>query len=325
MPECLRFSSFRFARRPLQILLLMLLVTALTACGSQMTTDRTYGEIKPKQQLPERELRNLPENLIIKIDNVADAGKSYRNYVVLFINGREIAPSAKVNNISSAYSYPMRLQHGLYEVKAEYHVVGFWREQVYEIKPDEPVKIMPDTRTVLAATLEKDHRGRPVQSKLRFRLNYEKVYADASQDRFAPAETVSQERPMIVQPAPVPQTRDGVIIAPRREERPRIERAPQPVPVPEARAPIVNPDPEELTVLQINTSPSGADVIVDDRFYGQSPIKIAVTKDQNHVIQISRRGYSEVVKVLDATDLQREALVQLLMKLEPMPDAKEQE
>jgi hypothetical protein len=324
MPECLRFVSHCRARRPFHLLVLLLVALSLAACGGQMTTDRAYGEIKPKQQLPERELRNLPENLLIKIDNVADAGKSYRNYVVLFINGREIAPSEKVTNISSTYSYPMRLQHGLYEVKAEYHVVGFWREQVYEIKTDEPVKIMPDTRTILAATLDKDHRGRPVRDKLRFRLSYEKMFAQAPVDRVAPIETAPQERPIVIQPAPIPQTREGVIIAPRREAQPRIERTPQPVPVPELRQPIITPEPDELTVLQINTSPSGADVIVDDRFYGQSPIKIAVTKDQNHVIQIARKGYNEVVKVLDATDLQRETLVQLLLKLEPTAEAKEQ-
>lgn len=324
MPECLRFVSHRL-RRPLQILALLLITLSLAACGGQMTTDRAYGEIKPKQQLPERELRNLPENLLIKIDNVADAGKSYRNYVVLFINGREIAPFEKVNNISSTYSYPMRLQNGLYEITAEYHVVGFWREQVYEIKTDEPVKIMPDTRTVLTASVNKDARGRPVGSQQRFRLSYEKMYAEAPVERIAPIETAPQERPIVIQPAPVPQTRDGVIIAPRREEQPRVERAPQPVPVPEVRRPVVAPEPDDLTVLQINTSPSGADVIVDDRFYGQSPIKIAVTKDQNHVIQIARKGYNEVVKVLDASDLQREALVQLLLKLEPAAEAKEQE
>ncbi len=323
MPECLRFAPPRCARRLFQLLALLLVTLSLAACGGQMTTDRAYGEIKPKQQLPERELRNLPENLLIKIDNVADAGKSYHNYVVLFINGREVAPSEKVTNISSTYSYPIRLQHGLYEIKAEYHVVGFWREQVYEIKPDEPVKIMPDTRTILTATLDKDHRGRPVQSKQRFRLSYEKMFVDAPFDRVPPVETAPQERPIVIQPAP--QTRDGVIIAPRREAQPRFERAPQPVPIPEVRQPILAPEPEELTVLQINTSPTGADVIVDDRFYGQSPIKIAVTKDQNHVIQIARKGYNEVVKILDATDLQRETLVQLLMKLEPRSDAKEQE
>lgn len=324
MTECLRFVSPRCARRLLQIFALLLISLSLASCAGQMTTDRTYGEIKPKQQLPERELRNLPENLIIKIDNVADAGKSYRNYVVLFINGREIAPSEKVNNLSSTYSYPMRLQHGLYDIKAEYHVVGFWREQVYEIKTDEPVKIMPDTRTILAAALDKDHRGRPVRDKLRFRMSYERAHVDAPSERVAPIETAPQDRPIVILPVPAPQTRDGVIIAPRREAQPRVERAPQPVPVPEARPPIIAPDPEELTVLQINTSPSGADVIVDDRFYGQSPIKIAVTKDQNHVIQIARKGYSEVVKVLDATDLQRETLVQLLLKLEATAEAKEQ-
>lgn len=318
MPECLRFVS----HRPFQLLARLLLVLSLAACGGQMTTDRAYGELKPKSQLPERELRNLPENLVIKIENVADAGKSYRNYVVLFINGREIAPSQNVNNISSTYSYPMRLQHGLYEVKAEYHVVGFWREQVYEIKTDEPVKIMPETRTVLTATINKDEGGRLVGKQQRFRLSYDTMLAEAPVERVAPLATAPQERPIVIQPAPIPQTRDGIIIAPRREEQPRVERTPQPVP--EMQQPIIAPVPEELTVLQINTSPSGADVIVDDRFYGQSPIKIAVPKAQNHVIQIARKGYSEIVKVLDASDLQHETLVQLLLKLEPTAEAKEQ-
>jgi hypothetical protein len=302
-PQC--HDSLGFPRRRVAFLGALLLAASLAACGgSRVTTDRAYGELKPKKQLPQRELRDLPENFFVKIENVADAGKSYRNFVVLYVNGREISPVEQVSNFTSTYTYPMRLQHGLYEVKAEYHVVGFWREQVFEIVPDEPVKVLPDHRTVLVARLEKDSRGRPVHDRARFKLSYENLASAAGEVVW---ESVPSERPIVVQPAPGSRT-----------------QAP-PVLVPESSLEAARPVPENLTILQINTSPAGADVIIDDRFYGQSPVKIAVTKDQNHVIQISRSGYREVVKVVNAGDLQNETLVQLLIKMESNNAANQQE
>jgi hypothetical protein len=288
------------------------------ACGAgRLTTERAYSELKPKEQLPEREQRQLPENVLIKIENVADAGRSYRNYVVLFINGREIAPIEKLSNFTSKYTYPLRLQPGVYEVRAEYHVVGFWREQVFDIVPDEPVKVLPGQRTVLVARLDKDHRGRPRQKPVSFQLRFESLndVAEPStsvrRESRAPVaaplvEEVSDKEVIVLTPR-----QGGVIVQP---ERP----APKPQPVPELPEQAPLPSRGTLT-LQINTSPSGADVIIDDRYLGQSPLKVTVTADQNHVVQISRAGHQEVVKVIDAKELRGQNLLQYLIKLEPVP------
>src|SRR5262245_22008018 len=85
MPSSPCDSVFTPARRHFLVRLAILaLAVSFAACGSsRLTTDRAAKELKPKEQLPERELRNLPNNLIIRIDNVADDGQSYKNYFVL--------------------------------------------------------------------------------------------------------------------------------------------------------------------------------------------------------------------------------------------------
>jgi hypothetical protein len=45
---------------------------------------------------------------------------------------------------------------------------------------------------------------------------------------------------------------------------------------------------------------------------------VEVSANQNHVVQISRAGYQEVMKMIDARDLRGQALLQLLIKLEPV-------
>ena len=298
----------------------LLLAVGLAACGAggKLTTERAYSELKPKEQLPERELRELPENLLVKIENVADAGKSYRNYVVLYVNGREVAPIEKLTNMSSTYSYPLRLQHGIYEIKAEYHNVGYWREQTFEIKTDEPVKIVPGQRTVLTFRLDKDYKGRPIQKNAQFRMRYEPL-AEAGETA-----SVARVAPKIAAPAPMLIERAEPKVAPQ----PLVEEvAPATKTIiiePEPRPARVQPVPEPIEetrgmlTLQINTTPSGADVIIDDRYVGQSPLKVAVTANQNHVVQISRPGHVEIMKVLDAKELRGQSQVQLLVKMEPV-------
>lgn len=319
MPSFQRYAWRRFIAKAGTLLL----AAGLAACGAggKLTTDRAYSELKPKEQLPERELRTLPENLVVKIENVADAGKSYQNYVVLYVNGREVAPVEKLTNMSSTYTYPLRLQHGVYEIKAEYHSVGYWREQTFEIKTDEPVKIVPGQRTVLVCRLDKDYKGRPIQKNVQFRTRYETL-AEATETA-----SVARVAPKIVAPAPVlierVEPRVTVTPPPLIEE---VTPATKTIIIePEPRAARVQPAPEPLDetrismlTLQINTTPSGADVIIDDRYVGQSPLKVAVTANQNHVVQISRPGHVEIMKVLDAKELRGQSQVQLLVKMEPV-------
>jgi hypothetical protein len=286
----------------------LLCAASLAACGAggKLTTDRAYSELKPKEQLPEREIKQLPENLLIKIENVADAGKSYSNYVVLYVNGREVAPVERVTNMSARYTYPLRLQHGIYEVRAEYHAVGYWREQVFDIKPDEPVKILPGQRTVLICRLEKDYKGRPVRKNVQFRMKYEALNETEIVAPVAVRPVEPPPRPPVIALAPKPLIEEV-------RSTPPVVVIPPPVPAPP------EPPGNNLT-LQINTTPSGADVTIDDRYVGQSPLKVTVTANQNHVVQISRAGHVEVMKVLDAKELRGQSMVQLLVKMEAVAE-----
>jgi hypothetical protein len=317
------FQSYAWRRLVAKVGTLLLAV-GFAACGAggKLTTDRAYSELKPKEQLPERELRELPDNLLVKIDNVADAGKSYQNYVALYINGREVAPIEKLTNMTSTYSYPLRLQHGVYEVRAEYHAVGYWREQTFDIKTDEAVKIIPGQRTILTCRLDKDHRGRPLQKNVQFRMQYETL-AEASQPVSSVRIAVPSPAPAVVEPPvtvvrPVPLVEE---VTPRAPEPRTIVI--QPAPSVERVQPVAEPRDlpvltDQTLTLQINTTPSGADVIIDDRYVGQSPLKVAVTANQNHVVQISRPGHQEIMKVIDAKELRGQNMLQLLVKLEPV-------
>jgi hypothetical protein len=53
---------------------------------------------------------------------------------------------------------------------------------------------------------------------------------------------------------------------------------------------------------------------------GQSPLKVTVTANQNHVVQISRAGHQEVIKVIDAKELRGQSMLQLLVKLEAVAE-----
>ncbi|MGH7594701.1 MAG: PEGA domain-containing protein [bacterium] len=327
MPALNCYHPYRFAlcRRIAKAGALLLVIGLMACAGGKLTTDRAYSELKPKEQLPERELRELPENLLVKIENVADAGKSYRNYVVLYVNGREMAPVEQMSNFLSKYTYPMHLQHGVYEVRAEYHVVGYWREQTFDIIPDEQVKVLPGKRTMLTCKLNKDYKGRPVNKQVRFRMQYEDVAEPQTSTLPAkisePAESrVVKITPRIEAQPLIEEVGDGEREERIRErvqvDRERLRRALRwRRPVPEPQEPL--PVPGQTLTLQINTTPSGSDVTVDDRYVGQSPLKVTVTADQNHVVQISRAGYQEVVKLIDADDLRGQTMLQLLMKLEP--------
>ncbi|RMD99608.1 MAG: hypothetical protein D6814_05275, partial [Calditrichaeota bacterium] len=97
-------------RSSLIVALLLLSSFILTSCGSgRLTTRSASQKLKPVAPLPEREQSQLPVNLVITIDNVADAATSYRNFVELFINGKEIAPDQPENNLQSTYKYSLRL------------------------------------------------------------------------------------------------------------------------------------------------------------------------------------------------------------------------
>jgi hypothetical protein len=68
--------------------------------------------------------------------------------------------------------------------------------------------------------------------------------------------------------------------------------------------------------LQINTTPANADVIVDDKYLGQSPLVTHVERGRSHVIQISKKGYADKIKLLERSAFGNQATYFLIEKLE---------
>ncbi len=93
-----------------------------------------------------------------------------------------------------------------------------------------------------------------------------------------------------------------------------------------APAPVVSSHVESAAriagkiALQINTTPTNAEVIVDDRFVGQSPLIAHVERDRSHVIQISKKGYAEKIKLLDRSELGNQQTYFLIEKLEKLEE-----
>lgn len=84
-----------------------------------------------------------------------------------------------------------------------------------------------------------------------------------------------------------------------------------------------SPDPKTTApatgntiALQINTVPIHCDVIVNDRYAGQSPLTVHVDRSRSHVIQISKTGYMERTKFLEQRELSGKKLHLLIEKLE---------
>lgn len=288
-----RFSQFS----------LLIAAILVLGCGSSRLTTRQAGEkLKPIAALPEREQAQAPENLIIRIENVADDAGSYKNYATLRINGREIAPDKTISNMTANYDYALRLPYGVYEVEGEYHVVGFWKEASYPIRVDEQVKVMPGVITRVTAHINKDYRGFPSEKKLYFVLRYENLLSET--------QTETDE----IKSAPI------VVVSPesiaRKEAIGFQEVTARPAPIEERGAVDELPLNSDKIVLQINTAPSNAEVIVDDRFCGNTPLRITVSRNERHVVQVSKAGHGDLLRIIEPQELGQEKVVQLIFKMD---------
>lgn len=68
--------------------------------------------------------------------------------------------------------------------------------------------------------------------------------------------------------------------------------------------------------LQINTTPANADVIVDDKYLGQAPLIVHVERGRSHVVQISKKGYADKIKLIDRSEFESQQTYFLIEKLE---------
>lgn len=146
----------------------------LAGCSrGPVTQEAAFADIKPKEALPEKQQSSRQaNNFVVRVDNVANSRTSYKNFVKLFVNGREVETPPGHDNLSATYYYSMRLREGVYEVRAEYHAVGSFRKRVFDVVADEPVQILPNQRTLLEARLQKDDRGMLENEPAHFRSRY---------------------------------------------------------------------------------------------------------------------------------------------------------
>jgi hypothetical protein len=290
--------------------ILLIAAMIVVGCGSgRLTTRQAGAELQPQAALPEREQAQLPENLLIRIENVADDGGSYKNYATLRINGREIVPDKSISNFTSDYDFALRLPYGVYEIEGEYHVVGFWKEATYPIRADEPVKVIPGKKTLVSAKIEKDWRGFPSRKPLQFTLRYDDLRSEA-------IASISELKTSTTVETAVAPRESSEPVAVRQALRPAELDRPQ---LPEA----AKPASRRQVVLQINTTPSNAEVIVDDRFCGNTPLRVTVSRDERHVVQVSRPGHADLLRVIDPQEVGEEKIVQLIFKLESTSITKE--
>lgn len=102
----------------------------------------------------------------------------------------------------------------------------------------------------------------------------------------------------------------------------QVEQRPTPIEAPPQTNSAIISHPETAALaagkiaLQINTSPAGAEVIVDDKYLGQSPLVTYVERGRSHVIQISRKGYTEKIKLLDRSAFGNQQTYFLIEKME---------
>lgn len=265
----------------------------ILACAGprKLKPEQTYLNLRPVEPLPVYDLEKIPVNMEVVIDNVADMGTSYKNYARLYINGYEIQPEEPVSNVQSTYTYRLKLQPGIYDIRGEYYALDGFVERKYDIRPQTKVMVKPGQLTKVRCRIEKNWDGTPESKTLLFSVTY------------VPLERQAEPKPAVSsQPKPM-----------RRASK-----------APETAAPPKKQE-QRTIVLQVNTSPPGADVIIDDRYIGQSPLRVLVDRTSSHILQLNLDGYEGVIKYLDHAQFGEENVIYFMQKLKPKHHPHEEE
>jgi len=283
------------SRKVLTFFVLLLLSAFLLSCAGRKTLQpaETYFALRPVEDLPVYDLENIPVNLEVVIDNVADMTTSYKNRAELYINGHLIRPEKPTSNIQKTYRYRLKLRPGIYEVHGYYYALDGFVERKYTIRPQTKVMVKPGTLTRVTCEIQKNWDGTPVDKKLLFSVAYEPLSGSS----------IAPEAPATI---PKPSARSETPPAVPLTSRPPVQK-----PVPRQKA------EKNLIVLQVNTAPSGANVIVDDRYIGQSPVRVLVDRTTSHILQLSLDGYEDVIKYLDHRQFGKENVIYFMHRMKP--------
>jgi hypothetical protein len=261
----------------------LLLMSSFWGCDSGLHSLRAFEELEPIEALPEP---TPDQNLMVKINNVADFGTSFRNRAELFINGKRIRLNKGVVGYRRDYHFHFRLKTGVYKVEAKYYAVLGRYEEKYDITTrDGKFRIYPDQRTVVSIRLDKKLNGDLKSKKNYFMETYVPLSANMPHSKVAP----SVERPIRV-----PGTGSiGLMNNTDRKKSTGHYKFPN------------------IIWLQINTDTVSAKIYIDGKFMGTSPLNVKVDRSTNHIVQLSREGYQTKVKYLNVKELKDKDRYQL--------------
>jgi len=254
------------------ILITSLMITAalfFSCAASRITVDEAYNALRPVKQLelPEQ----VEDNLVIMIDNVANEGTSYKNYLELYVNDKLVEPNWLVTNVQDTWEYRLKVRPGYYKIGAKYFAYVGWGEDDYEIVSDELIRVRHDQRTIVHTEIAKKPNGEPVNKTMYFKTKTENL-------------------------AGVPVTTKGAVSTSS------------------STSAKVSPDLQIL--MQINTTPEHAKIIIDDTVVGESPLKYAVDRNTDHVIQASAPGYVTRTKFFNKDEFTDKKSIYVILNLE---------
>jgi len=154
----------------------LIILTLIAGCAyhKEIKMMDSYSRIKPIAPLAEYEQEKMPHNLIVKIENVADMSANYKNRVQLYINNYRIRPTESYN-YKDTYEYKMKLQPGVYKVRAKYYAYSGWKEESFSIRARENVKVFLNKVAHLSVDIQKNHWGAPIDKTTYFDISYKSL------------------------------------------------------------------------------------------------------------------------------------------------------
>ena len=153
------------------------LIVLIVGCAGtkKINVNDAYLKVKPVAPLPQYVTNKQAPNLIIRINNVADLSSSYKNKVDLYINEFLIRPDEEITNVKSNYFYKVRLQPGIFEIRAKYYASTGWQEKTFNITARDRVMIFPDKQALLKINLKKNNWGGLEDKISYFDLTYDTI------------------------------------------------------------------------------------------------------------------------------------------------------
>lgn len=298
---------------PRFMLAALLACVVAAGCASRaVKPQESYDKLKPIAAGPPA---SSAPNLVVHINNAGNGGQDRKSAVALFLNDQKVLPSNAQEPHARDHVYELSLAAGVYKIEAVYYASSFWKDKKFRITThDGKVRIYSDYCTRLTVTLDRKPDGT---------LKQKKNFFSEVPEPLRRAMLAAPAPPRSDEPAATPVGIAGraAPVAPPFSSSGQSMPPASTIDAAAAGMPTARPAPAAdgrggQIALQINTSPSNADVIVDDKYLGQSPLVAYVDRGQSHVLQISKDGYAEIIKWIDPRQFAGQKVYTIIEKLQ---------